>query len=265
MGSQKYKDKIKQAKKGFPVEPQERFDRLDALRGVAIVWMTLFHFCFDLNYFGFLNFNFYEDPLWTWQRTCIVTLFLFCAGSGQAVAQTKALRWSRFFKRWSQVVGASALVTVGSYVVYPKSFIYFGILHAIAVMLLIVRSTLRWSFLYWVIGPALIGLLFLAPSVHQQNPQLEFLNEPLMNWLGFISRKPITEDYVPLIPWLGVLMLGYALGQWVLKNRTHWFSGELKSNFRWLAVLGRWSLSYYLIHQPVLFGFVFLLRKIIGS
>ena len=29
-----------------------RFDRLDALRGVAIVWMALFHLGFDLNYFG---------------------------------------------------------------------------------------------------------------------------------------------------------------------------------------------------------------------
>ena len=29
-----------------------RFDRLDALRGLAIVWMALFHFSFDLNHFG---------------------------------------------------------------------------------------------------------------------------------------------------------------------------------------------------------------------
>ena len=60
-----------------------RFDRLDALRGVAIVWMAAFHFCFDLNYFGFIQQNFYSDPMWTLQRTCIVTLFLLCAGAGQ--------------------------------------------------------------------------------------------------------------------------------------------------------------------------------------
>ena len=33
-----------------------RFDRLDALRGVAIVWMAVFHFCFDLAYFGGLTY-----------------------------------------------------------------------------------------------------------------------------------------------------------------------------------------------------------------
>jgi hypothetical protein len=44
---------------------RRRFDRLDALRGVAIVWMALFHFGFDLNHFGLLEprQNFYRDPL----------------------------------------------------------------------------------------------------------------------------------------------------------------------------------------------------------
>ena len=48
--------------------------------------MALFHFGFDLNHFGLVEANFYVDPLWTAQRTGIVSLFLFCAGLGQAVA-----------------------------------------------------------------------------------------------------------------------------------------------------------------------------------
>ena len=66
-----------------------RFDRLDALRGVAIVWMAAFHFCFDLNYFGFIHQNFYLDPFWTVQRACIVTLFMTCVGAGQAIASAQ--------------------------------------------------------------------------------------------------------------------------------------------------------------------------------
>ena len=47
-----------------------RFDRLDALRGVAIVWMAIFHFCFDLNHFGFIEpkHRFTVDVFWTAQR-----------------------------------------------------------------------------------------------------------------------------------------------------------------------------------------------------
>ena len=63
-----------------------RFDRLDALRGLAMVWMALFHFCFDLSYLGYWPQDFRADPFWTQQRTAIVSLFLFCAGLGQAVA-----------------------------------------------------------------------------------------------------------------------------------------------------------------------------------
>ena len=39
-----------------------------------MVWMTAFHFCFDLQYFGYLHTNFYDNPVWTLQRMAIVSL-----------------------------------------------------------------------------------------------------------------------------------------------------------------------------------------------
>ena len=66
--------------------PRSRFDRLDALRGVAIVWMAAFHFASTSTTSASSQQNFYSDPFWTLQRTCIVTLFLFCAGAGQEIA-----------------------------------------------------------------------------------------------------------------------------------------------------------------------------------
>src|SRR5664279_4344530 len=102
-----------------------RFDAVDALRGLAMVWMTAFHFGFDLNQFGYIKQDFYRDPLWTWQRTLIVSLFLFCAGLGQAIAVAQGQSWPRFWRRWAQVLGCALLVTAGSWWMYPKSFIYF--------------------------------------------------------------------------------------------------------------------------------------------
>ena len=84
---------------GMSVPARGRFDRVDALRGVAMLWMTAFHFCFDLSYFGNGAQDFRSDPFWTLQRTAIVSLFLFCAGLGQAIAVDRGQRWRRFGKR----------------------------------------------------------------------------------------------------------------------------------------------------------------------
>ena len=80
-----------------------RLGLVDALRGSAMVWMTVFHFCFDLSHFGYWSQNFRADPVWTLQRTFIVSLFLLCAGLGQAVAIHQGQSWGRFDRRWIQI------------------------------------------------------------------------------------------------------------------------------------------------------------------
>ena len=80
--------------------PGPRYAAVDALRGLAMVWMTVFHFCFDLSHFGLWPQNFRADPFWTTQRTFIVSLFLFCAGLGQAIALYQGQGWLRFGRRW---------------------------------------------------------------------------------------------------------------------------------------------------------------------
>ena len=114
----------------------ERFDRLDALRGAAIVWMAAYHFGFDLNHFGLLQPRQFPnaDPVWIAHRTAILSLFLFCAGFGQALALDAAQGWPRFWRRWAQVAGCALLVSIGSWLVFPRSWIAFGVLHALALI-----------------------------------------------------------------------------------------------------------------------------------
>jgi uncharacterized membrane protein len=227
-----------------------RFDRLDALRASAIVWMTVFHFCFDLAYFGLIHQDFHRDPVWLWQRTCIVSLFLFCAGMGQAVAVEQGQRWPRFWRRWAQVAGCSLLVSVGSAQMFPNTFIYFGVLHGIAVMLVLLRLAAPLGSWLWPLG--LVAILL---PRFVQHP---FFDTRWTDWVGLITHKPITEDYVPLLPWIGVMACGLAAGRWVLRRHPAWVTGPLPRALSPLAVLGRWSLSWYMLHQPVLIGLLML-------
>jgi uncharacterized membrane protein len=79
-------------------------------------------------------------------------------------------------------------------------------------------------------------------------------NSPWLNWLGLITRKPVTEDYVPVLPWLGVMWWGVALGVWFKRAGPSRQVLPLPAFTRPLARLGRWSLSYYMLHQPVMIG-----------
>jgi len=241
-----------------PTLARHRYDRIDALRGFAIVWMTAFHFCFDLDHFGWLRQNFLYDPFWTRQRAAIVSLFLFCAGLGQAVAHVHGQGWPRFWRRWAQVAGCALLVTAGSAFMFPDSFIYFGVLHGIAVMLVIVRLTAGWGAWLWPAGAVAILLPLAAVRVHAYFGNLHWLNEPWLNWIGFVSLKPVTQDYVPLLPWLGVMWWGMAAGQWLLRRQPHIVQGPIARPLAPLAWLGRWSLSWYMLHQPVMIGVLML-------
>ena len=235
--------------------PPDRFDRLDALRGTAIVWMVAFHFSFDLNHFGWFSppYNFHRDPLWTTQRTLIVSLFLLCAGLGQAVALGGGPRgrgWPRFWRRWVQVAACAALVSAGSALMFPNSWISFGVLHGMALMLLAARLLAPLGAWLWPLGAVAMAL-----PLWVQQP---FFDTRLTNWVGLVTHKPVTEDFVPVLPWLGVMLWGLAAGQWLLAHRLVGLAAPLPAALapalRPLALLGRWPLTVYMLHQPLLIG-----------
>jgi uncharacterized membrane protein len=144
---------------------------------------------------------------------------------------------------------------------YPKSFIYFGVLHGIALMLVMVRLTAYWGAWLWLCGALAVAMHFIAARAILIWPELLFLNEKAFNWLGLISIKPITEDYVPLLPWLGVMWWGVAAAQWLLHHRPALLAGSLPTGTGWLAWLGGWSLTYYMLHQPVMIGLLELVQR----
>jgi len=152
----------------------------------------------------------------------------------------------RFWRRWAQVAGCALLVSAGSAFMFPLSWISFGVLHGIALMLIVGRLAAPLGGWLWPIG--LVALLLPLGLEHP------FFDTRLTNWVGLVTHKPVTEDYVPLLPWLGVMLWGLAAGRWLLARQRGVLAGPLPRALGPLALLGRWSLSFYMLHQPLLIG-----------
>jgi uncharacterized membrane protein len=238
---------------------------LDALRATAMVWMTVYHFCWDLHLFGWVQLQMLRDPFWWLQRTAIVTLFVGCAGAAQAIAMAQGQSWLRFWRRWAQVAGCALLVSLGSWLMFPRTYIHFGVLHGLAVMLVLIRllapALERWPVLPWCMAIGVMASKALSPSDIFSPEWAQLFNGRWLNGLGLVDRKPVTEDYVPVLPWFAVMLIGYALGRaWHRQRGAMPTTPPARPHHAAVAVwlrlapLGRWSLSYYMLHQPVMLG-----------
>lgn len=229
-----------------------RVPAIDNLRGLAIIAMVAYHFCFDLRHFGFTTSDFYRDPFWLHARTAILSSFLFLAGISLVLAQSTAQGRARFWWQVARVGGAAMLVSVASYIVFPQRYIWFGVLHAIAVSLIVLRPLADRPWLALVLGIAVIvaGNVWTSPLFDSRT----------LGWVGFMTAKPPTEDYVPLLPWTGVMLLGIAAAH-ALRRHDFRTLAVLTRMPAALGVLGRHSLAVYLVHQPLLFGLVYLAAR----
>ncbi len=249
-----------------------RLEFVDAARGVAIAMMIAYHFCFDLTYFGWAGWAMLDDARWVAWRAFIVASFLFLVGISLALRDDRDRARARttdhgrdmdraFVKRWAQVAAGALLVTVGSALLFPDTFIYFGVLHFVAVALWLCRRAPRLG--AWAIALGVVAFA-LGALIHESA-----FDPRLINWIGFAEHKPLTEDYVPLFPWLGVALVGCGLGAlWTRRKcrlapfvSSAW--QRVPSGVRTLlATSGRWSLTIYLVHQPILFGAMSLIKQL---
>ena len=237
-----------------------RWAAVDIFRGGAILAMIAYHFCFDLAWNGWLVADFVNDWRWIWFRTPILGSFLFIAGVSLGLAEASGQSNAEFWRRVGIIASAAALVSLGSYLMFPGSFIYFGVLHAIALMSVLARPVARWG--AWTIA---LGLAVLSVGVTVVHP---LFDRPLLHWMGLMTIKPRTEDYVPLFPWFGLLLIGAGAGAWIARERrTAERLGTWKAPraLGWTAWLGRHSLAVYLLHQPLLLGAMLLVRHLLQA
>ena len=188
------------------ISNMDRVPLVDVGRGCAVVLMIGYHFCFDLYLQGIVTFSFNDSPFWLGLRTMIVSLFLWMMGISLHLAHQKGFHWFHYLRRLLRIAICAGCVTIVSIQIFPHSYIYFGVLHFMTVASLLVLPLLRLvRIIYWILG---LGLIILGMTVH-----LPLFNHPALHWVGMMTYKPQTEDYVPIIPWFGVVLLGLWFGR----------------------------------------------------
>lgn len=117
----------------YKTQTNSRIQWIDALRGIAIILMVIFHFCYDLRYFGYVDWNVPNGPNWWPFRYVILTLFIFTLGMSLSLAHSTRVHWKKFSIRLGQLALASGAITAMSIFMFPNTWIYFGILHFLCV------------------------------------------------------------------------------------------------------------------------------------
>jgi uncharacterized membrane protein len=221
---------------------------VDVARGVALGAMAIYHLGWDLSFLQLIVLDVPASRPWAVAAHLIAGSFLFLTGVSLVLAHGSGIRPEAVRRRLLVVGGAALAVTAATLIAFPESFIFFGVLHCIAVSSLLALPFLRLP--AW--GTATAGAVALALPFAARSP---FFDPPWLVWTGLGERVPTTNDWVPLLPWFGVVLSGVAAAKiarpW-LEGLSVWRPGA--SLTRALAWAGRHSLPIYLIHQPVLLG-----------
>ena len=215
-----------------------RYFFVDFLRFLAIALMVFYHFSFDLNYNRVMNIPIYTHWFWYYLPRFIVLLFLICVGFSRRLHHEHGIKWRHFWRWIRKLIFFATLISLVTYFAFPRNWIYFGTLHAISTTALMALPFLRWPKFSGVIGTTLL-ILFYVFKVP----------------LPWFELSHASLDYIPALPWVGAVMIGFYLHD--IRNKlTRW--NRFQSPFiEWVS---RYSLRIYLIHQLILFPLVYLIK-----
>lgn len=221
----------------------KRIFALDLMRGFAVILMILFNYSVTLNYFRIVNFS-YNFLYWYLFPRLVASIFIFISGVVAYVTYKNFKGKFRkiYFFRGLKLCIFAITITVFTYLFVPSGTIFFGILHFFAFTSFLVPFFIKYGRLNLIAGILITLFGFYL--------QLITFNFSSLFWLGFIPTNFFSFDYFPIMPWLGILLLGMYFGQNVAQK-----AAKVKLNgflSRFFVFFGKNSLIIYLLHQPIL-------------
>jgi uncharacterized membrane protein len=249
---------------------------LDALRGLSIVMMLCHHFVFDVRYIlGIDAFAFQDSQIFNYiAQPLFISIFLSVSG---ICCQFSKNNLRRAVRMGIAALTLSVMMGVFSVMFEEGLFVFFNILHLLTIGtliywlidklearkarmesiepkdIIIVQS--RNNVYFLIVAMVLLLGLQVLPEISGN------VDTYLLLPFGILPRDYLPMgDYLPMIPWLGVFLIGIVIGRTAYRDKKSIFPGvpptflKVTRPFEWV---GRNSLVVYLVHQPVMLAILF--------
>lgn len=244
----------------------ERIPIIDEVRGLSIILMVIYHFFYDL----VVIFNvhialFYTDFIYSLVMLFAGT-FIFISGASSVFSKNNLKRGAICF-----VFGI--IITIVTMFAVPGQLDLFGILHMLGICMMLFPVIERLTEkVPSKIGLMLFALIFLflfnVPNgyiglfgIKVFDIPAVFYSQSFLFPVGLPGIGFSSSDYFPLVPWLFLFVCGSFFGR-LAKERC--FSESFyRSRVKPLAFVGRHTMIIYLLHQPILFGGLWIIMNTI--
>ncbi len=244
------------------VKNRIRLNFLDEIRGLAVFCMIFYHAFYICGYFfgqewaSFL-FDFFL-PVQPW----FAGIFIFVCGVSCSLSKSN-------LKRGLVLLGAAVGFTLVTALILPAmgfegTEVYFGILHLLAVSVLLYAFTekrtvkipsfagiLLCAVLYAFTSGISEGRLGYGSFINITLPETLYENNYLVP-LGIYAPQFYSADYFPIFPNIFIFISGALTGR-ICAERGYpdWIYPE---RVPFLGALGRHSLVIYIVHMPAIFA-----------
>ncbi len=234
---------------------KKRIYVLDELRGLFIVLMVLYHLLYDLVFIFGINLPFYARDIMPLQPIIPIG-FATIAGIGCFIS-------GKNVRRGLIVFGCGLVISVATLIFMPGQAVIFGVLSMLGagtVLCGVVKKLLLK--VNPLVGGVVATLLFVVTfNLIYNSPVPDFIaSSPLYQSgvllvIGYPAPGFYSSDYFPIIPWVFAIFLGFFMGRVLLKNPPNFI---YNSYIKPLGFIGRHSLLIYMLHQPVIYGLLYL-------
>lgn len=249
----------------------DRYWEVDAVRGIALVGMIVYHFLACMVIFHMIV---EDEEFLSYYGTINIASASFVLIAGVALILRHARKKGRTTKEYYRSIVIKALflfvvaigITIATWIgaalfLHNDVYVKFGFLHMLSISMLLCLPFLQFG--KWNILPGIIVVLigiFVIPEITAP----EWLYPLGIHGADFMNT---TQDYFPLFPWFGVLLIGIALGDLFYPNGIRSFrfpeAGRIGKFFARMGN-GKVTLAVYLAHIPVIFAILWIVSAVTG-